>query len=246
MPAGFRDFGGSIGPDSSEVASRINKGVAGGFRTGNWLFLEEWDSTALAHWTQMFPAQPGAIDATLAYRGASSLKLITAALINDTCGVYRIFPLPQSPGRVGIEAMIYQTSGFQFWIDFNFQFFTTRNGAGNIPAAYFTLRQAAVSGHVEFVIFHGAASTEQIIDSNVQFQVGRWYNIKAVIDLDANVYRNFFINNNVYGLTSYNLAALAAPFDSLFGLYTSVDVTTKIAAAKQLNVDDLVLTINEP
>jgi hypothetical protein len=226
--------------DLGELAARAAQGV-GIDRAGQVAF-----STSFNHGTgSEFLLQPAggsiAADNTRSSRGSHSLKLTTAATINSPCIAERFwFPL-QSDRPVGQEVAV-DLNG-QADADFDI----------GITAGIGPQSNRVYTGRLRIKLL-GGDRTLQYLDNTFAYQTLAtmpwfpsstyyWHSFKLVVNPWTGKYVRAVIDYLRIDMSAINMyfeSALNYYFDAFFVL------TNRVAAAKAVYVDDVILTGNEP
>lgn len=226
--------------DLGELAARAAKGV-GIDRAGQVAFSTSFDHGSASEFLLQPAGGSIAVDTTKTSRGSHSLKLTTAATIASPCIAERYwFPL-HSERPIGIEVAV-EMNGQD---DADFDIGIT---AGISPVANRTymgrLRIQLAGGNRRLqYLDSGFVYQDLVIMPWFESSTYYWHSFKLVVNPWTGKYIRAIVDRERVDMSAINMWYESALSYYLKGYFV---LTNRVAAAKTVFVDDVILTGNEP
>lgn len=253
--SGQPDFGGKLVTDRStavvdqgEVAERINGVVGSFYRSGHWILADGFESGAIgAHYITagILPI----LDSTRAYNGVNSAKFVTAAVNGSLSDLSR--DLVIYPSRMGFECVFIAASLNNQSVRFSMVWNRSSDLYPNSLAAT-VLLNFDNAGAISMQLYEdnggtGAYVTEvtPVLIKNVVPSL--FHSIKFIMDFNTGSYGKLFLDYLQYDFSSKLMGKIAAAAAG-HGLWLSFNarITANEAVIKTMNVDDLIISADEP
>lgn len=269
MPAGSRDFNVKTSTDPSveitdlgENASRINGTVGSRYRSGHWIFSDDFEkgTAPTVRWVEGWGAGGTlAWDTASAWGGAQSLKMSTTAVLNNAVMLYRSFPL--YPTRMGMECMFrvnqlvsYNLIFRMYWNrSLNIQP-SAPNGGHDMNASLQIVSDNTGALILQLLEANGGGGAFVTRSSPLQINnsiTSAWHSIKFVVDFTTGNWSWVWLDYLKFDFSAYKVAGSdggtgGAANNQGQWIITSVFLQTTEAVIKTANIDDFVFTGDEP
>lgn len=246
-PLGSPDFGANQATnptspeyDGGESATRLLMGGGAQARSGRWVFATGFEDGNLSSIVVTNPAAV-MLDSSVSFQGSTSLKLITAPVVNSVANFSKVFMPPGS--RFGIELQYMQPDGAIGAHEFQIQIFY--EGSPTRPQSLGILKIIDTGATVKIYCYTSAGYT-LVLDVTPYFPgaSGNWHYIKFVFDLSNSKYVRLFFDDVSLDLTS--LTGIVPAVGGYPRLSFAVQLSTSAAASAIYNIDNLIITADEP
>lgn len=221
--------------DMAELAARLGSPVTWDRRGTVILYDDCKDSLAGWRTITLGAGAAVAIDATVAYRETGSISIIPGSDIWLYSSIDRYINIPRL-SRVGIEWT------FRVDADCNtLHFFTSLSGPDD---GRNWGMEIDIPGRLLNYYDEDGNYTKLDDLPDYTFRVTTWHTIKYVADMRTNFYQRLILDRKSYDLSPYPLY-LESPGEMEY-LYVGVDNTGAGGNNPVLNVNDFVVTVEEP
>ncbi len=222
-------------PDLGEHAARLGSPDTL-TRTGNVLYLTEFED-GREDWNNVNLGGGGSatVVTTTPFRSPNTVQLATGTLVGGGYGLLKTFVPPRTV-KVGIETMVsIVNSGQQFVIEM-----LDYNGSAY---GWFRLRYDVATATLAY---QDSSGTFKTIASGLSLRTGAgvYHLFKLIVDLNTQTYVRAIVNQVSYDLTGI------APQTFVSVVNPSLDVrligVNQVGAARQIQLDSVIFTFNEP
>jgi len=221
--------------DNAELAARLNSPITFD-RRGNIVFYEDFTS-ALLQWGTASGGVGAAwnIDATTSLINGTSLKITVGSGAGTNTSISRMFSILPFK-RIGFEAAFTMHAGLDEF-EINLRAYDGTN--------YFAGRAAVDRANTRVEINDDAGANVDLASPVGTYSNVRLFHVlKLVVDLQTSSYVRVIYDNNEYDASAYGLQTVASGNDPYI-LWTLL-YRTSAAATRDVNIDRLILTQNEP
>lgn len=237
MVQALREALGPWGP-SLLAAKDINRLISSISPTGKVIVQDAFEVNAV-HWLQFGSGGVIALSTAYAFQGNAAMRLTTQAVADQTCEAGRLIGFLRS-GRIGFESW-FSFSGVDpalisgvYWRICKF---------GDLNRESYNLVYIPLTGTWQIIVGN---VYETIFKAEMNYEAGVWHHVKLCADLDVGRYISVEADDQIAYPTDKTFHPIPGTggYDRTIGL--GIGVTTANAVARFIDVDDVVITMEEP
>ncbi len=247
-PIGGRDYGaldvndpGAILLDNSEIVSRLKNGMGSFYRSGSWLYADDFEAGIRA-WNLVSGTLAVNTTNGQVYQGAQSARITTPASVNGIAEINK--SIGAYPTRMGIEMMIQfpTTIGWDFIIGWSYSEYHVGS-----KSAFVRLRAPSFPNYTLQYMNSSGVYVDFLTLPDLDTGTLNYHSVKLIADFNTGKYAGIYFDGVYYDMSSFNMYVISDPSStSNYMLFADIQVMTYTAVAKGANLDNIILTKDEP